>query len=113
MGHVYSARAPGLALFALPFDDKHQSARTPKLNARNVAPPEHPGDEMIYLIGLWANVVPGLLLLLLVFSVAERFAPGFGAATAVVVGLGTLVLPLSTLLFCHVFTAFLSSPPSG
>src|SRR6185437_12405271 len=66
-GHWYSARAPGLALFAL----------------------------------------PGLLLLLLVWRVAERFEPGFGAAAAVSLGLGTMILPLSTLLFSHVFTAFL------
>jgi len=72
-----------------------------------VAPPNHPGDEMIYLVGLWGNVLPGLLLLLLVWRVAERFAPGYGAATAVTLGLGTMVLPLSTLLFSHVFTAFL------
>ena len=62
---------------------------------------------MIYLIGLWGNVLPGLLLLLLVWRVAERFEPGYGAAAAVALGLGTMVLPLSTLLFSHVFTAFL------
>ena len=62
---------------------------------------------MIYLIGLWANVLPGLLLLLLVWQVGERFEPGYGVASAVVLGLGTMVLPLSTLLFSHVFTAFL------
>ncbi len=62
---------------------------------------------MIYLIGLWANVLPGLLLLLLVGHLAERLQPGYGAATAVILGLGTLTLPLSTLLFSHVFTAFL------
>ena len=62
---------------------------------------------MIYLIGLWGNVLPGLLLLLLVCRVADRFEPGYGAAAAVVLGLGTLVLPLSTLLFSHVFTTFL------
>ena len=62
---------------------------------------------MIYLIGLWANVLPGLLLLLLVWRVAERFEPGYGAAAAVALGLGTMVLPLSTLLFSHVFTTFL------
>ena len=39
--------------------------------------------------------------------VAERFEPGFGVASAVILGLGTMVLPLSTLLFSHVFTAFL------
>ena len=74
---------------------------------RALAPPNQPGDEMIYLIGLWANVLPGLLLLLLVWRVAERFEPGYGAAAAVTLGLGTMVLPLSTLLFSHVFTAFL------
>ena len=71
-----------------------------------LAPPDT-GDEMIYLIGLWGNVLPGLLLLLLVWRVAERFEPGYGVAAAVVLGLGTIVLPLSTLLFSHVFTAFL------
>jgi hypothetical protein len=45
--------------------------------------------------------------LLLVWRVAERFEPGYGAAAAVALGLGTMVLPLSTLLFSHVFSAFL------
>jgi hypothetical protein len=52
-------------------------------------------------------VLPGLLLALLVWRAAERFEPGYGAAAAVLLGLGTMVLPLSTLLFSHVFTAFL------
>ena len=41
------------------------------------------------------------------WRVAERFEPGYGALAAVALGLGTMVLPLSTLLFSHVFTAFL------
>ena len=104
-GHWYSARAPGLALFALPFYDT--------LNLVNAdawareSPAQRNDDEMVYLIGLWANVLPGLLLLLLVWRVAERFEPGYGVAAAVALGLGTMVLPLSTLLFSHVFTAFL------
>jgi hypothetical protein len=104
-GHYYSARAPGLALFALPFYDGlnlvHAESWAQKSEAQRGA------DEMIYLIGLWANVLPGLLLLLLVWRVADRFEPGYGAAAAVVLGLGTMVLPLSTLLFSHVFAAFL------
>jgi hypothetical protein len=64
-------------------------------------------DEMIDFVGLWGNVLPGLLLLVLVWRVAERFEPGYGAATAVIVGLGTMVLPFSTLLFSHVFAAML------
>jgi len=106
-GHTYSARAPGLALFALPFYDALNVVGAESWTDAHVAPPNHPGDEMIYLVGLWGNVLPGLLLLLLVWRVAERFQPGYGTATAVTLGLGTMVLPLSTLLFSHVFTAFL------
>jgi len=107
-GHTYSARAPGLALFVLPFYDALGVVGAESWTEDHVAPPDHPGDEMIYLIGLWGNVLPGLLLLVLVWRVAERFQPGYGAATAVVLGLGTIVLPFSQMLFSHVFTTFLS-----
>ncbi len=107
-GHTYSARAPGLALFVLPFYDALNIVGAESWTDNHVAPPDHPGDEMIYLIGLWGNVLPGLLLLVLVWRVAERFEPGYGAATAVVLGLGTIVLPFSQMLFSHVFTTFLS-----
>ncbi len=104
-GHFYSARAPGLALFALPFYDTLNLLNADSLARSSEA--QRGDDEMIYLIGLWANVLPGLLLLLLVWRMADRFEPGYGAAAAVTLGLGTLVLPLSTLLFSHVFAAFL------
>ncbi len=64
-------------------------------------------DEIVDLIGLWGNVLPGLLLLVLVWRAAERLQPGFGVAAAVTLGLGTMALALSTLLFSHIFTAFL------
>jgi hypothetical protein len=107
-GHYYSARAPGLALFVLPFYDALNLVGAESWTDRHVAPPDHPGDEMIYLIGLWGNVLPGLLLVLLVWRVAERFEPGYGAAAAVVVGLGTMALALSELLFSHMFSTFLA-----
>src|SRR5271155_2062834 len=107
-GHTYSARAPGLALFVLPFYDALNVVGAESWTNAHVAPPNHPGDEMIYLLGLWANVLPGLLLLLLVWRVAERYQPGYGVVSAVVLGLGTMVLPLSQLFFSHVFTTFLS-----
>ncbi len=107
-GHYYSARAPGLALFSLPFYDALNLVGAESWTDAHVAPPNRPGDEMIYLIGLWANVLPGLLLLVLVWRVAERFQPGYGAAAAIALGLGTMVLGLSTLLFSHVFTTFLA-----
>ena len=103
--HWYSARAPGLALFSLPFYDTITAFGADKL--ANESPAQRNDDEMIYFVGLWGNVLPGLLLLLLVWQVSERFEPGYGVASAVVLGLGTMVLPLSTLLFSHVFTAFL------
>ena len=104
-GHWYSARAPGLALFALPFYDTLNLASADSWARSSQA--QRGEDEMVYLIGLWANVLPGVLLLLLVWRMAERFQPGYGVAAAVALGLGTIVLPLSTLLFSHVFTAFL------
>jgi hypothetical protein len=107
-GHYYSARAPGLALFSLPFYDTLNLIGAESWTDAHVAPPNHPGDEMIYLVGLWGNVLPGLLLLLLVWRVAERYEPGYGAAAAVVLGLGTMVLPFSQLLFSHMFTTFLA-----
>jgi hypothetical protein len=107
-GHYYSARAPGLALFVLPFYNALNLVGAESWTDAHVAPPNHPGDEMIYLIGLWGNVLPGLLLMALVWRVAERYEPGYGVAAAVVLGLGTIVATFSQMLFSHVFTAFLS-----
>jgi hypothetical protein len=104
-GHWYSARAPGLALLALPFYDTLNLVGADSW-ARE-SPALRNDDEMVYLIGLWTNVLPGVLLLLLVWRMAERFEPGFGVAAAVALGLGTMALPLSTLLFSHMFAAFL------
>src|SRR6202161_3678624 len=104
-GHWFSARAPGLALFSMPFYDVLKGLDAEKWARKSEA--RRGEDEMICLLGLWGNVLPGLLLLVLVWRVAERFEPGFGAAAAVSLGLGTMVLALSTLLFSHVFTAFL------
>jgi hypothetical protein len=104
-GHYYSARAPGLALFALPFYDALNVVGAETWAQES--PALRNSDEMVYLIGLWGNVLPGFLLVLLVWRVAERYEPGYGAAAAIALGLGTMVLPLSTLLFSHVFTAFL------
>lgn len=104
-GHFYSARAPGLALFVLPFYDTLNALGADSLARSSEA--QRGDDELIWMIGLWANVLPGLLLLLLVWRAADRFEPGYGVAAAVTLGLGTLVLPLSTLLFSHVFSALL------
>jgi hypothetical protein len=104
-GHWYSARAPGLALFVLPW---YTALRAVDAERWAYGSPAQPGDdELVYLVGLWGAVLPGLLLLVLVWGAAERLQPGFGAAAAVTLGLGTMALALSTLLFSHIFTAFL------
>lgn len=104
-GHWYSARAPGLALFVLPFYDGLKAAGAEQWANESVA--QRGDDEMIYLANLWAGVLPGVLLMLLVWRLADGFAPGYGAAAAVALGLGTIAFPLSTLMFSHVFTAML------
>jgi hypothetical protein len=105
-GHWYSVRAPGLALFVLPWYAALEAVNADEWAAHASA--QRGENELVYLIGLWGNVLPGVLLLLLLAREAERLQRGFGAAAAVTLGLGTLVLPLSTLLFSHVFTALLA-----
>ena len=109
-GHYYAARAPGLAMLTVPFYAALQAAHARDLAVTMAA--QNGDDEIIWMLGLWGNVLPAVLLLILVWRVAERFEPGFGVAAAVAVGLGTLMLPLSTLLFSHVLGPCSPSPAS-
>jgi hypothetical protein len=104
-GHWYSARAPGLAIYSLPFYELLRAVDAPAVARASHA--LRGEDEMIYFVALWGSVLPGLVMLLLVWRVADRFEPGYGGPTAVVLGLGTMVLPFSTLLFSHVLAATL------
>jgi hypothetical protein len=104
-GHYYSARAPGLAIFSLPFYEGLTAIDAPRLARSSQA--LRGEDEIIDFVGWWGAVLPGLILMLLVWRVAEGFEPGYGAIAAVTAGLGTLLLPFSTLLFSHVFGAML------
>ena len=63
---------------------------------------------MVWALGLFAVVLPALVLLLLVRSVAERVEPGYGTAAAVALGAGTMILPFSTAFFSHVMSAMLT-----
>jgi hypothetical protein len=62
---------------------------------------------IIWILGLFADVLPALGLMLLVRWAAERIEPGYGTATALTVGLATMILPFSTLYFSHVLAALL------
>jgi hypothetical protein len=110
-GHYYSAKSPGMAVVTVPWylllravgaDPKNAYLHAGYPLAMLKLPP-----RAIWQLGLWAVVLPFLVLLLLVRSVVERFAPGLGTATAAITGLGTLLLPFSTLFFSHVLSTCL------
>ena len=58
-------------------------------------------------VSLWGATLAALALLLVVRFAADRLVPGYGTAAAVLLGLGTLVLPFSTVFFAHVLSATL------
>jgi hypothetical protein len=72
--------------------------------ARNAIADDAPLTWALALIGVLA---PALALLVLVARGAERAAPGTGAAAALTLGTGTLILPFATLYFSHVLSALL------
>lgn len=110
-GHYYTAKAPGLALATLPW---YATLRLLGLDTRNdAAGRDYPAAllEMprsaLWQVGLLGSALAALALLLSVRWAADRLVPGYGTVTAVTLGLGTLVLPFSTLFFAHVLSAAL------
>src|SRR3954451_11281296 len=104
-GHWYSSRAPGLAFYMLPAYKAMTLVGIDDITKKNLAGKKN--DEMIWALGLWATVLPAMAMLLLVRWLADRPEPGYDTAAAGTPGRGTLILPFSTLLFSHVFSALL------
>src|SRR5204862_4464291 len=61
----------------------------------------------IWWLSLCTVALSGAILLLLVRGLADQIEPGLGTVTALTLGLGTLVLPFSSLFFSHVLSACL------
>lgn len=105
-GHYYAAKGPALELWSAPFYLLLHAvgAVPPNPNARLSYPDAMAGVPLraVWQIGLWAVVLPALGLLLLLRRAVEWIEPGLGTAAAAILGLATLVLPFSTLLFAHV-----------
>lgn len=110
-GRYFANKAPGLALISTPWyaalhalgilrRDPSSAASFPR--AMRALP-----RRDLWLMGLWGAVLPALGLLVLVRSVAERFALGAGVAASAILAFATLVLPFSSLFFSHVLAAFL------
>ena len=97
-GHVYANKAPGLAFVSLPL----------YLVLRGVGVVgESDPTRMLWALGLVGCVVPAVALLVLVRRACQRLEPGFGTASAITLGLGTLLLPFATLYFSHALSACL------
>ena len=110
--HFYAAKAPLMDIWSAPwYLLLHAAGAVPRnLNAALSYPGAMLGVPLraIWQIGLWAVVLPALGLLVLVRRTVERLEPGLGTAAAVILGLSTLVLPFSALLFAHVPAAALA-----
>src|SRR5947207_2748374 len=111
-GHYYAAKAPAMDLWAAPWYLLLRAAHAVPGNRNHGLgyPAAMLGVPLraLWQIGLWAVVLPALGLLVLMRRTAERLEPGLGTAAAVTLGLATLVLPFSTLLFAHVPAAALA-----
>jgi hypothetical protein len=59
----------------------------------------------VWLLSLLACVLPALGLMLIIRSIGDQLAEGYGTLAAVATGAGTLILPFSTLFFSHVISA--------
>jgi hypothetical protein len=97
MGHWYSDKAPGLALFTTPY-----YAATQSLGIRSSNEPKE-----IHIIAIFGTVLPFAVLLFLIASFVDRLEPRLGTPSAMILGLGSLLVPFSTLFFSHVFSACL------
>jgi hypothetical protein len=62
---------------------------------------------VVWALTLLAAVVPSVLLLLMVRSVAERLEPGYGTAAAITLGLGTILMVFAAEFFSHAVSATL------
>ena len=99
-GHYYSAKAPGVALLAVgPY---FVLDRTGALDAvvRVFGIPREDAD--LWALAVIVCALAAALTLVLVARLGDEVAKGYGVAAAVTLGLATLFLPFSTLLFDHV-----------
>ena len=111
-GHFYAAKGPALDFWAAPWYLALRAAGAVPANPNHGLgyPAAMLGVPLraLWQIGLWAVVLPALGLLLLVRRTVDRLEPGLGVAAAAILGLATLVLPFSTMLFAHVPAAALA-----
>lgn len=75
--------------------------------AKQVASSTERATPIIWALGLIGAVIPALIMLLVVRSLGDRLERGFGAAAAITLGLGTIVMSFASEYFSHVIAAAL------
>jgi hypothetical protein len=103
--HLYTDKAPGLSLVALPAVAVVRLAE--RVSGRARAPLIWSSNGKLGFVRLMVLAPFLLLLAWLVGRTAEGLVAGSGAAAAVTTALGTMLGPLSTVLFAHVAEACL------
>jgi hypothetical protein len=103
-GHYYAAKAPSLAFVNLPVYLVLDMLGIPELDSGDSparADLTRGQIAVVWVLGLWSALLPAVVLLLLVRKIADELEPGFGLPAAATLGLATMVLPFSELLFAH------------
>jgi hypothetical protein len=109
-GHFYAAKSPGLAVFSLPLYLVLQAADgfPPKQPASSGPPGAQAVPERAIWRINWVVLTSFFVLLLLVRWAVDRVYPRAGVLVAVMLGLGTMLLPFAAAYFAHVLSATLA-----
>jgi hypothetical protein len=102
-GHWYSDKAPGQPLLAVPFYAMYRWVGGEPGTVLRVE-----GNLGLWWLTFWFTMLPAAGLSVLMYRMARRVAPKSALAASLGLTLGTMMLPFSTLLFAHVFVAFLA-----
>lgn len=102
-GHVYSDKAPGQPVFALPAYAAYRALGGEPATVLRVE-----GNLGLWAVSVWSSTVPMAALVLLLRRAADRVRPGTGVPVATIVLVATMFLPFSSLLFGHVLAAGLA-----
>lgn len=102
-GHVYSDKAPGQPLFALPAYGLYRALGGEPAVVHRIE--ENLG---LWAVTLWSATAPAAALVVLLRRIATRWVPEAATAAAASVGLATLLLPFSSVLFGHALAALLA-----
>jgi hypothetical protein len=97
-GHLYSDKAPGLSVIAVP-----------PVMVLGLGPPRWRTEHFkIWLVRVWTGGIAFVAVVLLLGRTSEALEPGWGAAAAVTFGLGTLTASLAAANFAHVAVGMLA-----